>query len=633
MVRKFSRAALLASLAQLAVSASPALAGPPLEQAMALKPTQADVDYSQPTGEELKKCAIQAEAIGESKGWVVRDADGQVLRKFVDTNGDNVVDQWCYFRDGLENYRDIDTNFNGKVDQCRWLNMAGSRFGLDKNEDGKIDEWTRISPEEVSSELVRAIIDADEQRFARLLLSPTELGELGLGEEKQKELAKQLDGALAAFREALKQQKLVTPKSNWLQFAATRPGIVPAGTDGSSKDVLVYENVVALIDNEGKHSQVPVGTLVQSGTTWRLVAMPDLMETQTAGTGGNFFEPYFKPNFTEQAPGAPDTKVQELLAKLEKLDQQGAGASEADLARLNTERADLLDQLAAAASTDEERMQWRRQLADTVSAAVQSGGFPDGVARLSALYEELKKDGANEELTAYVRFRGLTADYGQSIQDPKADIAKIQEKWLGELEQYVKDFPKSQDTAEALLQLAIAKEFAGEEDAAKDYYGQITAQFAQAPAATKAAGAKTRLDSVGKPVPIRGMGVANKPIDISQYRGRVTLVQYWATWCEPCKADMATIKDLLARYGKAGFAVLGINLDSDKAELASYLKSNPLPWPQIYEPGGLDSKPANEMGILTLPTMLLLDEKGNVVNRNIHVGQIEDELKKRLKTQ
>jgi thiol-disulfide isomerase/thioredoxin len=616
------------------VVATSAMAGPPpLEQALALSPIQKDVDYVRPSGEEAKKCTIQAETIGNAKGWVVRDGIGQVLRRFIDTNGDNVVDQWCYYRDGLEVYRDVDANHNGKADQYRWLNTAGSRWGLDSNEDGKIDQWKMISAEEVSSEFVRALVDRDEERFSRLLLTKAELDGLGLGAEKAEEIAKKLEAASAAFRAAASQQKLIGPKADWVQFAATRPGLVPQGSEGSTKELLVYENVVALVDDAGKHEQVPVGTLVQVGPVWRLIAMPKLAETETASVDSSeFFRPYLKPNFEGGAPGgAPDAKTQDLLSRLEKLDQETSKAGADDLPRLNGQRADLLEQLAAAATSDDERNAWRRQLADTVSAAVQSGGFPDGVARLNALYDKVKDEPANADLAAYIKFRGLSAAYGQSLQQPDADFAKIQEKWLADLDQYIKDYPKSQDTAEALLQLAIAKEFAGEEDEAKEFYGRIVSEFGKEPAAAKAAGARTRLECVGKPITLRGPALNGKPVDLSQLRGKTVLVQYWATWCEPCKADMAQLKDLLSKYGKSGFVVLGVNLDSKKQDLADFLKQNPLPWVQIYEPGGLDSRLANEMGILTLPTMILIDDKGNVVNRNLHVTQLENELKQRLK--
>jgi hypothetical protein len=61
------------------------------------------------------------------------------------------------------------------------------------------------------------------------------------------------------------------------------------------------------------------------------------------------------------------------------------------------------------------------------------------------------------------------------------------------------------------------------------------------------------------------------------------------------------------------------------------MKSNRLPWPQLYEQGGLDSRLANELGILTLPTMLLVDKQGKVINRNLHVTELERELKAALR--
>lgn len=90
------------------------------------------------------------------------------------------------------------------------------------------------------------------------------------------------------------------------------------------------------------------------------------------------------------------------------------------------------------------------------------------------------------------------------------------------------------------------------------------------------------------------------------------------------------MKDLVAKHPRS-FAVIGINLDRTEQELAAFLKDNRLPWHQVYEPGGMDSRPAVELGILTLPTMILVDQEGRVVNRNISTTELEGELKRLCK--
>jgi thiol-disulfide isomerase/thioredoxin len=181
-----------------------------------------------------------------------------------------------------------------------------------------------------------------------------------------------------------------------------------------------------------------------------------------------------------------------------------------------------------------------------------------------------------------------------------------------------------------MLQIAIAQEFTGQEDQAKKWYARIVKDFGSMPAAQKAAGAQIRLDSVGKTVTVSGKGQSGGTIDLAKFRGKVVLIQYWATWCEPAKADMATLKDLLKKHGNA-FAVLGVSLDADVKDLNAFLAQARLPWPQIFEEGGLDSRPANQLGILTLPTMILVDQQGKVVNRNIQASEIDAAVKKLLR--
>jgi hypothetical protein len=94
---------------------------------------------------------------------------------------------------------------------------------------------------------------------------------------------------------------------------------------------------------------------------------------------------------------------------------------------------------------------------------------------------------------------------------------------------------------------------------------------------------------------------------------------------------MTLLKQLQAKYAKQGFSLIGVNLDSDRAAAVSFLQQNALPWRHLYEAGGLDSRLATEMGILTLPTMILIDKDGKVVNRNIHAAELDQELGKRLR--
>jgi thiol-disulfide isomerase/thioredoxin len=603
-------------------------ATPSVDDALQLAPVQKDVEFDHPAASELSRCTIKAEQIADQTGWVVRNGNGQILRRFVDTNSDNVVDLWCYYDNGIEVYRDIDHNFNGKADQYRWLNTAGSRWALDTNEDGKIDTWKAISAEEVSAEVVRAIGDRDSTRFTRLLITKDELAGLGLGATHAKSIAGKLNDAPERFQAVLGglkasggAQNVSNAKPKWLNFGGSMPGTVPAGTDGSTKDVLVYENVVAMVQADEKHEQIPIGTLIQVGAAWRLIDAP----SQQVAAAPSFFFPGASA-VRPETPDMPDSdkKLQDLMAKLEQKDKDLATASLGEQPRLNAERADLVEKIAAL-SGGENRDLWMRQLADTVSAAVQSGAYPEGVERLKSLQEQLAKDNAQEDLLAYVEFRMLTADYGKRIQEPKPDFPALQKWWLESLEGFVKSHPKSADSAEAMLQVGIAQEFANEEDKAKDWYAKIVENFPDSAPAKKAAGAKTRLGCVGKAIQLQGQTPDGRNISLSQYKGKVIVIQYWSTTCEPCKSDMAQLKALLAKY-TPDLAIVGVSLDTKKEDLVAFLKTTKLPWPQLYENGGLDSRLANELGVLTLPTMLLLDKQGKVVNRGIHVTELDREV-------
>ena len=147
---------------------------------MGYVPSQKDVEFETPKPAEFAKCKVDVERKGKINGWVVLGPAGQVLRKFLDTDGDGNLDQFRFFNQGIEVYRDIDSNKNKKIDQCRWLNLGGSRWGIDLNEDGRIDRWKVISAAETSREAIRAMIAGDEAALNAIMITSEDLKYLGV---------------------------------------------------------------------------------------------------------------------------------------------------------------------------------------------------------------------------------------------------------------------------------------------------------------------------------------------------------------------------------------------------------------------------------------------------------------------
>jgi TolA-binding protein/peroxiredoxin len=614
----FAMAALSARTVVLAAEApSPA-------QALALTPIQPNVEYTIPTKEEAAQCTIKPEKENNITSWVVRNHDGEILRRFADTNGDNVVDEWCYFQNGAEVYRDIDSNFKGKADQYRWFNTAGTRWGMDKNEDGKIDSWKVISPHEVAEQIVLAIKNNDPARFELALLTPSELNGLGFGKARQESIAASLKDAPAAFSKLVTEQKIVTPQTRYVDFGSARPGTIPSGTDGSTKDITVLDNAAALVQTNNKHEQVFLGTLVQVGDTWKLIAAP----SDNQGQNGMLTQ-------SSPAPGAvggdqaPSDEMQAQMKILEELDKKAEAAQGSEAADDVKKRLTALKSLADA-SQGPTRDQWYRQMIDILGVAIQNGTLNNGTDLLAQLQKELESAKADEDLIAHAAFQNMWSQFAVNQRAPNANMQTLQDQWQTDLKTFVEQHPKSSDAAEALLQLGMYQEFMGKTDDATKWYQQLAKSFPDAKQAQRATGALRRINALGKPMTLAGKDLQNAQIDVAskQYRGKAVLIQYWATWCEPCKADMVMLKDYYDKHAGKDFDIISVCLDDNASAAKQFWAQNKYPWKTIFEPGGLDGRLANEMGVMTLPLMILVDQRGNVTNTNIHVAELDTELAK-----
>jgi len=600
-----------------------------VENVLAYKPEQPDIDYDSPTAAEIPECKLEIERTEKGSGWVLYNPQGLVLRRFLDTNGDRGVDEFRYYKHGLEVYRDIDSNGNNKVDQSRWLTTSGTRWGIDQDEDRQIESWKIISAEEATREAILAMASRDERRLAAVMLNADDIKLLGLQGDTATKLAARIQESGPKLRSVLSSTKIITPQTKWMRFDCSMlmPNLIPAEPNKSKTELLVYENVMAIIDNAGQNGFVQMGEMVRVGQAWKLTQVPQPLEGKSfeVAEGGLLLQP--TPTSTAGAIEGLTPRMKQLLDQLNELDSKApqAAATVEDMTRYNVARAALLAQLAEEVPTDEEKLNWTRTRLEGIAAATQMKTFPNGLEELQRAEQSLTQAKADPKLVAFVTFQRLLAQYNLQLEKAsQADRPKVQQEWLKNLETFVTDYPQAEEAADAMWQLGLTYEFNGNMTESTNWYNKLVSTYPQSPAAARGKGALRRLELKGKPIRLTGKSLTGAPVDTAAYKGKVLAVIFWATWCGPCTEDLPQIQQLYQAHQKDGFEILGVNLDSPGAPVQQYIQNYKVVWPHLKEEGALESRLAIDYGVISLPTMFLIDRNGNVVSSSATV----DELKK-----
>ena len=133
-----------------------------------------------------------------------------------------------------------------------------------------------------------------------------------------------------------------------------------------------------------------------------------------------------------------------------------------------------------------------------------------------------------------------------------------------------------------------------------------------------AIGQLKKLDALGKPLPIKFTAIDGREIDLTKMKGKVVLVDFWATWCGPCVAEIPNVVRAYNKLHPQGFEIVGISLERDKdpKKLAAYVKEKKMPWAQYHDGLFWDNKFVKEYGVDAVPAMWLIDKKGNLVDMN-----------------
>ncbi len=140
---------------------------------------------------------------------------------------------------------------------------------------------------------------------------------------------------------------------------------------------------------------------------------------------------------------------------------------------------------------------------------------------------------------------------------------------------------------------------------------------------------KATAELKSKPLDLKFSALDGREVDVSKLQGKVVLIDFWATWCGPCVAELPNVLKAYKELHPKGFEIVGISLDSDKAALESFVKERGMEWPQYFDGKGWQNEISSKYGINSIPAMWLLNKKGMVVSTNAR-GGLEEQVEKLL---
>jgi len=143
---------------------------------------------------------------------------------------------------------------------------------------------------------------------------------------------------------------------------------------------------------------------------------------------------------------------------------------------------------------------------------------------------------------------------------------------------------------------------------------------------------KLKVLAIGQPAPaFSSFTPGNKPVNLSDFKGKYVLVDFWASWCAPCRQENPNIVQQYNLYKDKGFTVLGVSLDNNPGSWMRAIKDDHLDWTQVSDLQAWSSDLVKSYRLKSIPTSYLLDPNGLIVAKNLRGKELSDFLAKTLR--
>jgi thiol-disulfide isomerase/thioredoxin len=206
---------------------------------------------------------------------------------------------------------------------------------------------------------------------------------------------------------------------------------------------------------------------------------------------------------------------------------------------------------------------------------------------------------------------------------------KIAEGGVDELWQLGKDYSKNELVGQ--LFAMAAQQIQDEKEAEAFLKKAIAALGAESETAKQMQGMLINKQLVGKEMDIVGPTLKGDSFNIASLKGKVVLVDFWATWCGPCIREMPNVKSAYEKYHDKGFEIVAISLDNKREALEKYVQQEKLPWTQIIfseeKDMGWKNPLAKKFGITGIPATFLIGRDGKVIARDLRGEALEKAVK------